>query len=605
MAGQPKIRMSEIRAKFPMYRDVSDEQLLIGLRKKHYADIPMADFVSAIEFDTAADPTEGMSGTEKFLAGAGKAFADLGRGAGQLVGLVSREDVEAARKRDEPLMQSGAGLAGNLTGNLAALAPAALIPGAATLPGAAAIGAATGLIAPSSSTGETAANVGLGGVAGPAGLAAGRVLGAAYQGGKAILAPFTPGGREKITANTLKRFAGNDLAKAAGALDNPEIFVPGSQPTVGELTENAGLAQLQRTLRNADPSLTDAFTQRDLANQAARTNVLRDIAGDPGKREFFEASRKTAANELYGRAFEAGIDPAAITPQVQARMDALLSRPSIKQAQRIARQLAAEEGVALDDMGSVQGLHYVKKALDDMIASTGPGGIGPTKQRALQGTQNQLIEVLDEISPDYAEARRTYQAMSRPINQMDVGQELYDRARPALADYGAMTRESSASFAKALRDADQTAARATGFKGAKLADVMEPEQMAALEGVARDLARKANANELGRAAGSNTAQNLVSDNLLAQLGGPFGLREGGTIHTVLATVLGRPVQWIAHASQPQLQSALAEAMLDPQRAAQLLRLVQLPNASQRLGMAAERFLAPASAAGALQAQGGQ
>lgn len=73
-----KVKLSSIRQQFPMYGDLPDEQLLIRLRKKFYADIPMKDFVNRIDFDTQREqfsPTSGMSGFEKFVAGYGKAGA--------------------------------------------------------------------------------------------------------------------------------------------------------------------------------------------------------------------------------------------------------------------------------------------------------------------------------------------------------------------------------------------------------------------------------------------------------------------------------------------------------------------------------------------------
>jgi hypothetical protein len=96
-------------------------------------------------------PTDGMSGSEKFLAGMGKGFVDLGRGAGQVLGLKSQADIDEARKMDAPLMDTGAGMAGQLTGQLAAFLPALAIPGANTVAGAAAMGGLSGALQP---TGE-------------------------------------------------------------------------------------------------------------------------------------------------------------------------------------------------------------------------------------------------------------------------------------------------------------------------------------------------------------------------------------------------------------------------------------------------------------------
>ncbi len=150
------------------------------------------------------DPTEGMSGTDKFLAGVGKAMTDTGRGVGQFLGMVSRDDVAESRKLDKPLMDTGAGMAGNFAGNAALLAPTALIPGAATIPGAAMIGTAAGLAQPSTSTRETLTNAVIGGASGSAGQwLANKLPGAvqAYgQGAKAKTDAARSAASQKFTA---------------------------------------------------------------------------------------------------------------------------------------------------------------------------------------------------------------------------------------------------------------------------------------------------------------------------------------------------------------------------------------------------------------------
>ena len=111
------------------------------------------------------DPTSGMSRTDKLLAGTGQALTNLVRGAGQYVGLVNRDDVAESRRLDAPLMNTGWGTAGSVIGNMAMLAPTALIPGANTITGAGIIGAFSGAIQPSVSTDETFSNAALGAVA--------------------------------------------------------------------------------------------------------------------------------------------------------------------------------------------------------------------------------------------------------------------------------------------------------------------------------------------------------------------------------------------------------------------------------------------------------
>src|SRR6185369_4416136 len=115
----------------------------------------------------AYDPTQGMSTSEKLLAGAGKAFVDLGRGAGQLarsalpesaanrLGLPTAADIEESRRRDAPLMRTGAG-------SVAAALPTAFIPGANTIGGAALLGAAQGALQPVGEKDSRLQNIGTG-----------------------------------------------------------------------------------------------------------------------------------------------------------------------------------------------------------------------------------------------------------------------------------------------------------------------------------------------------------------------------------------------------------------------------------------------------------
>ena len=50
------MKMSEIRAKYPEYADLPDEQLVIGLHRKFYSDMPFADFHKKIEYEAKKEP---------------------------------------------------------------------------------------------------------------------------------------------------------------------------------------------------------------------------------------------------------------------------------------------------------------------------------------------------------------------------------------------------------------------------------------------------------------------------------------------------------------------------------------------------------------------
>ena len=161
------MKIGEIREKFPQYADVPDGELVRGLHKKFYADVPYTDFLRKIDFRKPVDPTEGMSGMQKFNAGVGKAFTDLGRGAAQMVGMgPDAAQTQENRALDAPLMKTGAGMAGNVAGNLTALAPLAVVPGGATVAGAGTLGALAGALQPTEGAQGRLGNMALGGVLG-------------------------------------------------------------------------------------------------------------------------------------------------------------------------------------------------------------------------------------------------------------------------------------------------------------------------------------------------------------------------------------------------------------------------------------------------------
>jgi hypothetical protein len=116
-------------------------------------------------------------GVSNFTAGGGKAGYDLARGAGQMAGMVSNQDVAQSRAQDAPLMKTGAGMAGNVVGNIAALAPTAFIPGANTYIGAALMGAGAGALSPTVEGESRLLNARNGAALGMAGQGVGNVLG--------------------------------------------------------------------------------------------------------------------------------------------------------------------------------------------------------------------------------------------------------------------------------------------------------------------------------------------------------------------------------------------------------------------------------------------
>jgi Transglycosylase SLT domain len=559
---------------------------------------------------TPYDPTEGMSGLETYLAGLGKTGYDLVLGIGQHLGLVSQEEIDEAKRLNAPLMNTGAGFAGNFTGNALIAAPALAIPGANTIAGSTLIGGSLGAIQPVASDESQLEHMGYGAAGGTLGNLVGRVLRAIAKGGKALVEPFYESGQKQVVGRTLQRFA-SDADAAARNAGRARVYISGSNPTLGEASGDAGLAQLQRGAQSVDPQIGGALAEREMANNAARISAIRGIAQNEPAREAAVSAREAATKPLYDAA-------KALTVEADDTLRELLKRPSMQKAWARAETLAKEAGETirlgqdtpaqqvatglLDASGNPiqtlvpaqsarytgQGLHYLKMALDDLLDNPAQSGIGRNELRALAATRAELGRWLETNLVPYGQARATYAALSKPINQMDVGHYLYNKMQPALADFGTVPRTRAEMYANALRNAEQTVKNATGFEQ-PLEAVMTRGQMKTLTGVGKDLARRATAQDLGRSVGSNTAQNLASQNILRQTIGPLGLPESWAEATLLREFM-RPVQFAYKgAAEPKIQEALARALLDPKYAATLMKSVA-PEEQQLLAQILERAL---------------
>ena len=547
-------------------------------------------------------PTVGMGTTARIAAGYAGSFADTARGLGQLVGLANQNDVADARKLDAPLMNTTAGRVGNIVGNVAqAVLPGAGVMGAgralripslmkagelaltaptnplgAMTTGAA--GAVQGAIQPTA-PGESWTNNALFGFgAGAAIPAAGTVL----KGAHALVEPLYASGRSSILGRALTDAAGSRSADAISNLSNAYPLVPGSLPTAGQVSNNAGIAALERTAKAINPA---EYAERGLDQNAARVRALQSVAGDPTDLEMFKDAREQTAGKLYKKAFSAGVDQKKLTPKVQDYIGTLLENPYVQDAMPTARKMAKADHVDFDDPnGSVAGMHYLKLALDAQMQNKGLTGLSGTQLKQIVDVQNQLVGVLQKISPKYAQAMAEFQAASKPINQLQIGDKVFKNSTSAQLDVRGNPIVYPEKMAAQLKNSDKVAADATGWKRAKMENILDPEQLAILQNVAADLARSQNANNMGRGAGSDTLQKLAMSNLMQRSGIPAGV---GNLPGI-----GRAGNWVYDLADQKMRQQLANALLSPQETAQLMTGAKSSPNSQLLSNALRMGGAP-------------
>jgi hypothetical protein len=443
--------------------------------------------------------------------------------------------------------------------------------------GAAVGGASAGLVDPE--------QAGTGALAGGALPVVTKVLGATGRGigntVRALAEPLNAQGKQKILGRALATAAGSEaddvaarLREAAAPFVGPSLpgksrtvmgeLVPGSMPTVAQAAGSPGLAALEQAAVATNPAVKNVLADRIKAQNVARVGVLDDMAGADGAREFAAASRDATAEQLYGAARRNGIDPAKLTPDALKNIAAFSQRIPDEVIAK-AKQLAKIKGEPMTDATSVQGLHWIKMALDDLTGAADRAG-NATLKSAYTGLKNDLLTGLDNLSPDYQAARKTYQAMSRPVNQMDTVAEIAAKSVDKL-DGNIKPR----ALANALTD--PTAARATGFSGATLENTFDPAQLNRLNFVLDDVRRATDATRAGKGIGSDTVQKLAYTNMLDQVGVPTFLRDMRAPQ-VAGNLLSRGADAIYGRANREIADQLAQVMLDPALAAQAMDMAR-------------------------------
>lgn len=338
--------------------------------------------------------------------------------------------------------------------------PGSVASNVAALPGpivANAPAVATGILtAPAALAGPggLAASMGLTGLAGAAGSTARDAIGNAISGESQ---PGTAGrAGESAVFNALGQGIGaginaflgrnavRDLPRLrpgqASALERQSLR-EGIPLTPAELTNLESLKATQRILTNMPSSagimrdfyegransissrvagMLDAMSPQDSGEIAGRN--LRDwalIALEGAKNE-----RAAAAEPFYEAAKRSGaqVDPRPVLGFIDRELQT--AKGATRNALLKARSYFFQPGTDQLDT-SISGLHSAKLALDDLLnglepdaAMVGPGGSKSTSFATLARAKDGLTQLLRNASPDYAQGMDTFQAMSRPLDDM-------------------------------------------------------------------------------------------------------------------------------------------------------------------------------------------
>jgi len=487
-----------------------------------------------------ADPTSGMSGLEKFNAGMGKAFADIGRGASQLVGLgpTPNQTVEN-RRLDAPLMNTGAGLTGNIAGNVAAFSPLMLVPGAATVGGAGALGATMAGSAPASGTGERLKNMGIGFGLGAGGQWAG-TTGATMLGERAAK-------NAQLAATEKAQNAVRDAALAAGRKEG--LVVPPS--TINPTFKNSVIESLGGKIGTQQ--------QASVTNQKAVDTLIRRGIGLPADAPVTESSL-SAMRRTEGGAYKAisdsGVKIAADPQFVQA-------------VPKIGGEYSAA-ATELPNLLDNPALNNLRSAFDDMV-----NGKSISANAALQAVK-QLRKSATSNFKAFADPEKL--ALARAQRQAaDEMDNLIERnlAANGQASLAANYRASRVNIAK-LHDAEAAFTPGGHFDARVIAKIGEKQPLTGDFKTVGDFAGNfSKAVQTGEKVGSpmvHAARPVI--------GSAIGAGVGGIPGAIVGAGAGIAVPWTARMGMLSRagQSALATPSYNPGLLANLGSKGMLPSA---------------------------
>lgn len=499
-----------------------------------------------------------------------------------------------------------------------------------------------------------------GAVLGPAGAGLGAGVNRLYAGAKALVQPFTAGGRSAIADQALAR-----MAVGGPLVPDTTAFVPGSVPTLSQATANPGLAGVERAVASVRPN---PFINQAAINQDAREGLVNTLRGGPADIAAAEQARDATALPAIQQTVANPVGPADTAPVVQA-IDGMLASPAGQQ-DAVQRALSAVRGKlvtpqtpfpdrvntamapVMDTLTNAPGattdagLWDARDALiaaqkgatpaDTLARLNGLSSPNPTFQTAidqakatvanaggLQTDAGQLWgirkSINDQLSPLAANAGSDAQLAASELQAIKghldtaiegaapgfkVGMDAYAAAsRPIDAMQYLQSRNFTAAdgtitMAKVKGVLDDIA-KQRALPGARDAKSLPQSTVDGLQGLYDDLLRQ-NQSRLGMQPGSNTFQQLATSGAMSGLGAPlaFGAHALGAIPVVGNALRGSIGNAYAAQNEPILD-AVVNRLVNPQAGASVLERARLLQSRADAGPAGANLLLTAPSVNAL------
>lgn len=324
----------------------------------------------------------------------------------------------------------------------------------------------------------------------------------AYNTARDVIAPMTQSGRERIAREFVQSTVPPEVVpQVQAALRNPNVYVEGSVPTMGEAVSNipgaANLAALQAKIATT-PEAAPIFAAREAERELARANAVARLGGEfvpeavamravettpmreaalaaakPIQAESLASALETVANskaykgsglaedslKYFANAFRDAASDGVVTPEALYNIR--------KRVGQDIQGLASQRGISSLDATAIKADTSIKKIIDNAIEATGGKGW-----------------------KDYLTA---FEQQSTKIDRMKVGQYLQETLG------GKFNAENAGAFALAIDKAPETLKKSTGIGRYKeLQDLLTKDEVKLLSGIKDDLTRENTYKELAK-----------------------------------------------------------------------------------------------------------
>lgn len=364
------------------------------------------------DFGEEATPSAaGETGLQRFREGVGRGMTNIARQAGNIVGLVDDDEIREAEALDQDLMETGAGFAGSLVGEIAATAPIGGVLGM----GAKAAGAVPGLARGANVLSRTLANpVGRGAVEGA-------TVGALVGGPDNRLATAAGVGVLGGTFGAVGRGIGNLL--------KGKVRMPGAAVSEEALATQAATGEFIPLSHSLQPGIIKQVYEAILANLPGVGGRIRGQHAN-ALRDFRRYAAEEAAPGFEDLAFGADESIQGIMGKLDDYWSSayddifedVVDAGGVRLSDDIIRQLE-RAGIDLPAPGRGQAgeLLHIKNALSELLGKTKPGSTLQAARR--EGIQDGLDSIDDILRNDLSDdAWASYAAKAEPYeNYMAIG----------------------------------------------------------------------------------------------------------------------------------------------------------------------------------------